>query len=167
MNDDPACATHLTPAAALDPTTGKVHVIWAENRAGTGSVAYAACATGGEKCGKNELVSDTPFAAFELQRHARRKVADRGWHHADIDHVDAGRTQPVRQCLDQFRTRQATVARDDYSVAALCTHFAAERTADRTRCIGIERLADYAANVICLENRFGDHVGSLACNGKF
>ena len=33
--------------------------------------------------------------------------------------------------------------------------------------IGVERLADHAANVIRLENGFGDHVGSLACNGKF
>ena len=110
---------------------------------------------------------DTAFAAFELQRHACREVADRRGHHADIDHIDAGRTQAVRQCLDQFRTRQATVARDDYSVAALRTHFAAECAADRTRRVGVERLADHTANVIRLENRFGDHVGSLACNGKF
>ena len=110
---------------------------------------------------------DAALAAVELQRHAGREVADRRRHHADVDHVDAGRTQTVRQRLDQLGTRQAAVTRDHHGVAALRPHFAAEGAADRTRCVSVERLADYTANVIRLENRFGDHVGSLACNGKF
>ena len=36
VNDDAPCANHMTPSAALDPQTGRVHVIWTENRTGRG-----------------------------------------------------------------------------------------------------------------------------------
>jgi len=76
VNDDAACATHMLPAAALDQATGRVHVIWIENRSGQGQVAYASCNPGGDKCGKNEAVSDAPFAAFGLGRNSPRWLGD-------------------------------------------------------------------------------------------
>jgi hypothetical protein len=76
VNDDPSCATHMLPAAALDPATGKVHIVWLENRTGQGQVGYAACATGGDKCGKNEAASDTPSASFSLVRGSNRALGD-------------------------------------------------------------------------------------------
>lgn len=76
VNDDSPCATHMLPSAILDAATGKVHVIWVENRSGQGQVAYSACNTGGDKCGKNEAVSDTPFAAFGFGRNSPRSLGD-------------------------------------------------------------------------------------------
>jgi hypothetical protein len=76
VNDDSPCATHMLPAAALDTVTGKVHIIWLDNRSGQGQVAYASCTTGGEKCTKNEAVNDTPFAAFGLGRNSNRWLGD-------------------------------------------------------------------------------------------
>jgi hypothetical protein len=69
LNDDSSCANHMTPRAVLDPKTGKLHVIWLENRTGRGGVAYTACDPGGERCDPNEAVSDTPFSAYTLNRH--------------------------------------------------------------------------------------------------
>src|SRR5262249_37006972 len=76
VNDDSPCATHMLPAAALDPATGKLHIIWVENRSGQGQVAYAACNAGGEKCSKNEAVSDVPFAAFGFGRNSGHWLGD-------------------------------------------------------------------------------------------
>jgi len=76
VNDDSPCATHMLPSAALDPATSKLHIVWVENRSGQGQVAYAVCNTGGEKCGKNEAVSDAPFAAFSLGRNSTRSLGD-------------------------------------------------------------------------------------------
>lgn len=69
VNDDVSCANHMIPAAALDPRTGTLHVIWAENRGGSGRIAYAACAPGGEKCSANESVSEGAFASYSFARH--------------------------------------------------------------------------------------------------
>ncbi len=68
VNDDASCANHMTPTAVLDPKTNKVHVIWTENRSGTGGVAYSVCDSGGKKCSANEAINDTPFAAYSLGR---------------------------------------------------------------------------------------------------
>lgn len=68
VNDDEHCANHMTPTAALDPRTGAVHVVWTENRASAGRVAYARCTAKG--CSPNESVSEAAFAAYELVRHA-------------------------------------------------------------------------------------------------
>ncbi len=99
VNDDAACATHMMPAAQLDPATGKVHVIWAENRSGVGAIAYASCAAGGEKCGKNEVVSDTPFAAFGYARSSARGLGDYLALVHDAKHklLHAVWTQPVEE----------------------------------------------------------------------
>ncbi|MGF6939820.1 hypothetical protein OKW41_008982 [Paraburkholderia sp. UCT70] len=110
---------------------------------------------------------DAALAARQLQRYARREVADRCGHHAHVHDIDAGRTQAVGQRPNQLGARQASVARDHDRVAALRAHFAAECATDGTRGVGVERLANDATNVIRLENGFGDHIGSLACNGKF
>ena len=64
VNDDAPCANHMIPSAALDPRTGRVHVIWLENRTGRGGVAYASCDPGGARCKANEAVSDEPFASY-------------------------------------------------------------------------------------------------------
>lgn len=76
VNDDASCATHMLPAAALEPASGKIHVIWIENRTGTGSVAYSACAPSGTSCAKNETVSDAPFAAFGYGRRSATTLGD-------------------------------------------------------------------------------------------
>ncbi len=76
VNDDNSCATHMMPAAALDPATGKIHLVWLENRSGAGAVGYSACAAGGEKCSKNEQVNETPFAAFGFAKHSTSTVGD-------------------------------------------------------------------------------------------
>jgi BNR repeat-like domain len=76
VNDDSPCATHMLPSAALDAATGKVHIIWVENRSGQGQIGYAACNTGGEKCGKNEAASDGTFAGFSLGRNSAHWLGD-------------------------------------------------------------------------------------------
>jgi hypothetical protein len=74
VNDDAPCsnglaANHMTPRAVLDPKTGRLHVIWLENRSGTGAVVYASCDVGGASCSPNENVSDAPFASYTFGRH--------------------------------------------------------------------------------------------------
>jgi hypothetical protein len=78
VNDDPPCANHMTPAAALDPETGKLHVTWLENRDGTGALAYAVCEPGGARCGPSEAVSDAPFASYRFERHLSAWLGDYG-----------------------------------------------------------------------------------------
>jgi hypothetical protein len=68
----------MLPEAVLDPRTGKLHVIWTENRGGTGRVAYAICDPGGKKCGASETVSDAPFAAYALVRHSSKWLGEYG-----------------------------------------------------------------------------------------
>lgn len=70
INDDEHCANHMTPSAVLDARTGKVHVIWTENRGGAGQVAYTVCEPGGARCSANQAVSDKPFATYSFVRHS-------------------------------------------------------------------------------------------------
>jgi hypothetical protein len=76
VNDDTACATHMLPAAALDPSTGRVHIAWLENRTGTGAVGYVSCTAEGRACTKNETVSDQPFAWFGYGRDSAQSLGD-------------------------------------------------------------------------------------------
>jgi hypothetical protein len=76
VNDDPPCATHMLPAAALEPSTGKVHLVWVENRSGQGGVGYSACDRAGATCAKNEAVNDAPFAAFGFGRGSAATAGD-------------------------------------------------------------------------------------------
>jgi hypothetical protein len=64
VNDDPSgCASHAMPRLAVDPVRHVVHVTWYENRFGDGALAYAACPRDAtQPCGRNEQVSDAPFA---------------------------------------------------------------------------------------------------------
>jgi hypothetical protein len=78
VNDDPPCANHMTPQAAIDPRTGDVHVTWLENRTGKGGVAHARCESGGARCSANDAVSDAPFASYELQRFSPKWLGDYG-----------------------------------------------------------------------------------------
>jgi hypothetical protein len=82
VNDDAPCANHMLPMAKLDPATGKVHVVWLENRTGQGGVAYAACvrAKGAvtASCSPNEAVNDAPFASYILTRHSPKWLGEYG-----------------------------------------------------------------------------------------
>jgi hypothetical protein len=70
VNDDAPCAMHMTPTAALDPRSGRVHIIWADNRDGRGRMAYTSCDADGARCAANESLSDAPFARFSIGRHS-------------------------------------------------------------------------------------------------
>lgn len=74
VNDDAPCASHMLPAAALDPRTGRVHVMWVENRGGTGQVAYSSCDARG--CEANERISEQPFAAYSFVRHSSKWLGE-------------------------------------------------------------------------------------------
>jgi hypothetical protein len=82
VNDDASCANHMTPMATLDPVSGRVHIIWLENRTGDGGLAYATCtrskAPGGATCSPNEAVNDAPFASYVLTRHSPNWLAEYG-----------------------------------------------------------------------------------------
>ena len=77
VNDDSPCATHMLPSAALDPSTGRVHIAWIENRSGAGGVGYVSCASEGRSCGKNEAINEAPFASFGYGRDTAQTVGDR------------------------------------------------------------------------------------------
>ena len=97
--------------------------------------------------------------------------------HAQVDHVDAGVTQAFAQGAGQFRAGQAAIAADHDPALSLGQRGGAEGTTDVTRDAGVQGLVDDAANIVSLENRFGesDHfvswnIGGLIsnhyCNGK-
>lgn len=72
VNDDAPCANHMLPALVVDPRTGKVHLMWNEQRGSIGRVVYASCAPGGAMCGPNEAVSDVPFGSYSFGRHTTK-----------------------------------------------------------------------------------------------
>lgn len=75
-NDDAPCAAHLTPTAALDPTTGALHLLWHENRDGRGAAVWTRCDPDAPRCAPNERVSEAPFAAFALIRQSPRWLGE-------------------------------------------------------------------------------------------
>jgi hypothetical protein len=97
INDDAPCANHMTPNLAVDRQTGRVHLIWIENRSGAGAVAYAWCEAGGTSCSPNEAVSDLPFAAYGFARHSPKWLGEYGTLLIDRDRrwLHAAWTQPV------------------------------------------------------------------------
>lgn len=98
VNDDAPCGAHVLPRAVLDDVTGRVHVVWVENRDGRGGVAYAQCERGGARCGANEAVSTTPFPAMKLGAYGARFVGD--WIGLVLDRqrrLHAVWTQPVAE----------------------------------------------------------------------
>lgn len=74
VNDDAPCAHHMVPSMALDKQTGRVHIMWLENRTGAGLLAYTSCDESG--CAANERISDTPMAAYGLTRHTRKWLGE-------------------------------------------------------------------------------------------
>ena len=65
INDDASCANHMTLTLALEARTGKIHLMWAENRDGQARMVTSVCAIGGAICAVNEALSD-PFAAYKI-----------------------------------------------------------------------------------------------------
>jgi hypothetical protein len=114
VNDDRSCANHRTPQMALGPT-GAVHLVWTENRSGTGGLAYARCDSGGQKCGPNEAVTDRPMTSYSLARFTPRWLGEYG----------ALLPDPAAQKLHAVFT--ATTDEDGKSVARI---FAATATLD-------------------------------------
>ncbi|MET0595200.1 MAG: sialidase family protein, partial [Polyangiaceae bacterium] len=114
VNDDAPCANHMTPSAALDPRTGRVHVIWLENRTGKGGVAYASCEPGGERCSPNESVSDEPFASYGFVRHSPRWLSEYG-----SLLIDAKRSVMHAVWTQTVETPKGAMARIAYARAAL------------------------------------------------
>src|SRR5262249_5926308 len=77
VNDDPPCATHMTPQLVVDPISGTVHVTWLDNRDGRGFVAYATCPAGAASCSKNERISES-FTRFSFARHLPHWLGEYG-----------------------------------------------------------------------------------------
>jgi hypothetical protein len=78
VNDDGSCANHATPSAVVDGATGQVHIVWIENRTGSGGLAYARCEPGGARCSANDSVNDTPFASYSLVRFSPKWMGEYG-----------------------------------------------------------------------------------------
>lgn len=69
LGDDPACAIHMVPNLALDPTTGALHLAWYDSRGG-GRFAHAVCTPGATRCKQTGAINDVPFATLATVRHA-------------------------------------------------------------------------------------------------
>ncbi|MBA3821253.1 MAG: exo-alpha-sialidase [Deltaproteobacteria bacterium] len=69
IGDAPACAIHLEPAVAVDPTTGRLHLAWYDSRGAPGRFAHASCGPGATKCTQLGRLNDVPFGALSTVRH--------------------------------------------------------------------------------------------------
>ncbi len=76
IGDDPACAIHMVPNLALDPTTGTLHVAWYDNRGVTGRFAHATCGVGAATCTQAGAINDVPFAALSTVRHSAKWIGE-------------------------------------------------------------------------------------------
>ncbi|MDX2090239.1 MAG: sialidase family protein, partial [Kofleriaceae bacterium] len=74
IGDD--CAIHMSPKAALDPTTGTLHLAWYDSRGAAGRLAHATCTPGLAKCTVPLAISDRPFAGLSTARRAASAVGD-------------------------------------------------------------------------------------------
>ncbi len=74
-DDPPACAIHMVPNLAVDPTTGTLHVAWYDNR-GPARFAHATCTPGAVKCTQQGAINDRPFATLSVERDAPRAVGE-------------------------------------------------------------------------------------------
>ena len=75
---------------------------------------------------------------------------------AEVDHVDAGVLQTLRQGAGQFGAGEPAILADDDSAFALPDDGAAESVADLARDRCVERLADDAADVVGLEDTLSE-----------
>ncbi len=76
LGDDPACAIHMVPNLALDPTTGTLHIAWYDSRGGNGRYAHATCTVGAARCTQAGAINDVPFAALSTERHGPKWIGD-------------------------------------------------------------------------------------------
>lgn len=76
IGDDPACATHMVPNVALDPTTGTLHVAWYDSRGEHGRFAHATCPAGAATCTQTGAINDVPFGALTTVRHASTWIGE-------------------------------------------------------------------------------------------
>jgi hypothetical protein len=76
VNDDPTCAAHFLPTAALDDQ-GRVHVSWYDNRFGTssGALFYAVYDPLTHVAGPNQFLSDA-FFEFTVDRSTTNWLGD-------------------------------------------------------------------------------------------
>lgn len=74
IGDD--CAIHMTPEAALDPTTGSLHLAWYDSRGAAGRFAHASCTPGLAKCTAPLAINDRPFGGLSTARQATSAVGD-------------------------------------------------------------------------------------------
>lgn len=78
IGDAPACAAHLVPQLALDPTRGVVHVAWYDNHGG-GRFAHARCTASGTTapaCTQLGAINATPFV-LAAERLTPTSIGDR------------------------------------------------------------------------------------------
>jgi hypothetical protein len=113
-NDDAPCATHMTPSAALDPSTGALHLLWLDDRDGRGAAVWTRCDPGAPRCAPNERVSDAPFDSFALVRQSPRWL---GEYHALV--VDPTRRRLHALWTGTVREGDAPVARIFHAAAGL------------------------------------------------
>lgn len=76
IGDDPACAIHMVPNLALDPTTGKLHLAWYDSRGPDARFAHAVCGPGATRCTQLGRINDLPFAALSTTRDGARSIGD-------------------------------------------------------------------------------------------
>ncbi|MBA3393093.1 MAG: exo-alpha-sialidase, partial [Deltaproteobacteria bacterium] len=76
IGDDPACAIHMVPNLALDPTTGKLHLAWYDSRGPEARFAHAVCGPGATRCTQLGRINDIPFAALSTTRDGARSIGD-------------------------------------------------------------------------------------------
>ncbi len=76
IGDDPACAIHMVPNLALDPTTGRLHLAWYDSRGPDARFAHAICGPGATRCTQLGRINDLPFAALSTTRDGARSIGD-------------------------------------------------------------------------------------------
>ena len=74
IGDDPACAIHMVPNLALDPTTGTLHVAWYDSRGPR--YAHARCPPGAARCAQVGRVNNLAFATLSTGRYQASWIGD-------------------------------------------------------------------------------------------
>jgi hypothetical protein len=74
IGDEPACAIHMVPNLALDPTTGMLHVAWYDSRGPR--FAHAVCSPGAAVCRQVGRINDVPFAALSTVRYGAKWIGE-------------------------------------------------------------------------------------------
>ena len=76
IGDDPACAIHMVPNLALDPTTGTLHLAWYDSRGDKPRFAHASCTVGLAKCTQLGRINDVAFSTLTTVRNNATWVGD-------------------------------------------------------------------------------------------